>query len=154
MPINVVLVEPEIPQNTGNVSRTCVVTGSALHLIRPLGFSLDERYLRRAGLDYWKYLSLSVYDSMDDFYSLNPNADCLYFSSKAGTRFDRARYGGNCFLVFGSETRGLDASILAANEERCVRIPMKGGQRCLNLSNAVCVGVYEALRQTGFTGLV
>ena len=154
MPLNVVLMQPEIPQNTGNISRTCVVTGSSLHIVKPMGFSLGERYLRRAGLDYWKYLNLSVHENTGDFFRYAGEKECWFFSSKAGIPFSEARFSEDCFLVFGNETKGLPAEMLKAHGEHCLRIPMVGGQRCLNLSNAVCVAVYEALRQHGYRGLI
>ena len=150
MAIQVVLLEPEIPQNTGNISRTCVVTGSALHIIGPMGFSLDEKHVKRAGLDYWKDLELHMYESLDDFYKQNPEAECWYFSSKVSRNFNEASYSENCFLMFGKETAGLPKALLDKNKEHAVRIPMQNGQRCLNLSNAVCAGVYEALRQNDY----
>lgn len=150
MALNVVLVEPEIPQNTGNIARTCVVTGSALHLIKPMGFSLSEKHLKRAGLDYWKDLTLSVYESLDELYERYPEGDFWYFSSKVDRNFSEARFSPDCFLVFGKETAGLDRELLERNKDKCVRIPMLSGQRCLNLSNAACVGVYEALRQNRY----
>ena len=151
--MNVVLVEPEIPQNTGNIARTCAATGTRLHLIRPLGFSLDDRYLKRAGLDYWKLLSLSVYDSLDDFISQNPNAVCHYTSKKAARAYHQVTYGADDYLVFGRESRGLDEALLRRQYERCIRIPMVDGARSLNLSNSVAIVLYEALRQLGFPGL-
>ncbi|MEG2574798.1 MAG: tRNA (cytidine(34)-2'-O)-methyltransferase [Christensenella sp.] len=150
MAVNVVLVEPEIPQNTGNIARTCVVTGSALHIVGPMGFSLSEKHVRRAGLDYWKDLTLYTYDSLEELHQKYPQGDFWYFSSKVTTNFDTAKYSDDCFLVFGKETAGLPRALLDENAEHSVRIPMNGGQRCLNLSNAVCVGVYEALRQNGY----
>ncbi len=150
MPVNVVLVEPEIPQNTGNIARTCVVTGSALHIVGKMGFSLDEKHVRRAGLDYWADLKLYMYDSLEELYQKYPQGDFWYFSSKVTQNFDQAAYSGDCFLVFGKETAGLPRELLLAHEQSAVRIPMQKEQRCLNLSNAVCVGVYEALRQNGY----
>jgi tRNA (cytidine/uridine-2'-O-)-methyltransferase len=151
--LNVVLVEPEIPQNTGNIARTCVVTSSALHIIKPMGFSLDEKHIRRAGLDYWKDLELRTYDSIDELWQKYPDGVFLYFTTKAQKRFNEADYPDGCFLVFGKETAGLEKRILEGNKDRCVRIPMHGDQRCLNLSNAVCVAVYEALRANGYFDL-
>jgi tRNA (cytidine/uridine-2'-O-)-methyltransferase len=150
MAVNVVLLEPEIPQNTGNISRTCVVTGSVLHIIKPMGFSLDEKHVRRAGLDYWKDLELHIYENLNEFYTKNPNAECWYFSSKVEKNFNDAVYSEDCFLMFGKETAGLPAELVKSHIEHAVRIPMIAGQRCLNLSNAVCVGVYEALRQNNY----
>ena len=148
--IHVVLYEPEIPQNTGNIARTCVVTGSMLHIIGPMGFSLDEKHVKRAGLDYWKDLTLRLYNNLEEFYQENPHADCWYFSSKVERCFNEAAYSRDCFLMFGKETAGLPKELLDAHEDHAVRIPMREGQRCLNLSNAVCVGVYEALRQNDY----
>ncbi len=154
MPLNIVLVEPEIPQNTGNIARTCVVTGSRLHIVKPMGFSLSEKHVKRAGLDYWPYLDLSIYESMADFYSQNAEAEIWYFSSKASKTLAEADFGGDCFLVFGNETQGLREKMPTDKGEVCVRIPMVPDQRCLNLSNAACVAVYEALRQNGYPGLI
>ena len=153
MAIQVVLVEPEIPQNTGNIARTCVVTGSVLHIVGPMGFSLDEKHVRRAGLDYWKDLTLYTYECIEELYQKYPNGDFWYFSSKVPRSFHEADYSRDCFLVFGKEPAGLPKELLEQNESRSVRIPMRGGQRCLNLSNAVCVGVYEALRQNDYFSL-
>ena len=153
MAINVVLVEPEIPQNTGNIARTCVVTHSNLHIVGPMGFSLDEKQIRRAGLDYWKYLKLFTYDSMEALWEKFPDGDFYYFTTKAKKRFDAPAYTPDCFLVFGKETAGLESRILEANPDKCVRIPMYKDHRCLNLSNAVCVAVFEALRVNDYLGL-
>jgi len=153
MAVNVVLVEPRIPQNTGNIARTCVVTGSVLHIVGPMGFSLSEKRIRRAGLDYWKDLQLHLYDDMDAFFHAHNKEECWFFSSKVERNFDSVTYGADAFLVFGNEVQGLPRALLEQNAGRCVRIPMAGGQRCLNLSNAACVGVYEALRQHGYEGL-
>ena len=154
MALNVVLVEPEIPQNTGNIARTCVVTGSVLHLVGPLGFSVDEKHIRRAGLDYWQYLEMYQYDSLEEVWAKYPNGTFYYFSTKAGKRFDQTAFDADAFLVFGKETAGLKQSLIDAHADSCVRIPMQKDSSCLNLSNAVCVGVYEALRQNGYTDLV
>lgn len=151
--VNIVLHEPEIPQNTGNISRTCAATHSALHLIRPLGFSLDDRYLKRAGLDYWQYLELYVYDNLEEFYEKNPGADCWYFSTKASLCYTDAAYPEKVYLMFGKETKGLPEELLRAHYDRTVRIPMWEDLRSLNLSNSVAVGVYEVLRQRGFGAL-
>ena len=153
MALNVVLVEPEIPQNTGNIARTCVVTGSTLHIIKPMGFSLDEKHIRRAGLDYWKDLKFKTYDTIDELWQKYPDGVFLYFTTKAKKRFDETDYPDGCFLVFGKETAGLEKRILEQNKDSCVRIPMYGDQRCLNLSNAVCVAVYEALRANDYYDL-
>ena len=151
---NIVLVEPEIPQNTGNIARTCAVTGASLHLIEPLGFSLDEKHLKRAGLDYWDKLNISIYKDLYDFYNINPNAECYYFSTKAEKKYTDVAYPDGAFLFFGKETKGLPESIIYGNPERAVRIPMGNGLRSLNLSNSVAIAVYEALRQKDFANLI
>ena len=147
---NIVLVEPEIPQNTGNIARTCAATGCSLHLVKPLGFSLDDRYLKRAGLDYWHLLEIYVYENLDELFAKYPQGRFFYFTTKARRRHTDASYGPGDFLVFGKETRGLDEELLAAHPDRCVRIPMAAGARSLNLANSAAVAVYEALRQNGF----
>ncbi len=151
--LNVVLLEPEIPQNTGNISRTCAATDTALHLIRPLGFEITDKHLKRAGLDYWQYLDLTYYDGWADFAEKHKNAEIYYFSTKARRCYTDIEYGDNVFLVFGKETAGLPEPLLKTNEERCVRIPMLGDLRSLNLSNSVAIAVYEVLRQKGFDTL-
>ena len=150
--LNVVLVEPEIPQNTGNISRTCAATGTALHLIRPLGFELSDRYLKRAGLDYWQFLDLTVYDSLDEFFSKNEGA-FWFFTTKAQKTYTEARFEGDVFLFFGKETAGLPEALLKKEKDRCLRLPMLERIRSLNLSNSVAIAVYEALRQWDFNGL-
>ncbi|MCG0278097.1 MAG: tRNA (uridine(34)/cytosine(34)/5-carboxymethylaminomethyluridine(34)-2'-O)-methyltransferase TrmL [Thermanaeromonas sp.] len=154
MPLNVVLVEPEIPQNTGNIARTCAATGSILHLVHPLGFSLDEKYLRRAGLDYWDKVNIVEHTSWFAFCQAYPNANCYYFSTKGRRRYTEVKYSDGDFLIFGPETRGLSAEILSQAPERVLRIPMRPGLRSLNLANSVALVLYEALRQLGFPGLV
>lgn len=149
--LNIVLVNPEIPQNTGNIARTCVVTGSTLHIVEPMGFSLSEKHIRRAGLDYWPYLKLKTYKNIDEFMQLNGSAQLHFFTTKSAKRFDEALYSDNCFLLFGCETKGLPDNL--RDPARSVRIPMVEDQRCLNLSNAVCVAAYEALRQNGYNDL-
>lgn len=150
---HIVLVEPEIPQNTGNISRTCAATGSVLHLVRPLGFTIDDRQLKRAGLDYWKYLDVRCHDSFEEVEALFPEAR-FFLASTHGTRsYAEAAYRDGDFLVFGKETAGLPKPLLARREKDVVRIPMGEEIRSLNLSNAVAVVLYEALRQTGFQGL-
>lgn len=147
------LVEPEIPQNTGNVARTCAATGSALHLVGPLGFEIDDRKLKRAGLDYWHMLCITYYQSLDEFMGRH-GADRLFcLTTKAQTCYTRARFCDGDFLLFGRETAGLPESLLASRPDRLLRIPMKEEARSLNLSNSVAVVLYEALRQTGFHGL-
>ena len=151
--INVVLHEPEIPQNTGNIARTCAATGATLHLIKPLGFSLDDKYMKRAGLDYWDLLDVKVYENIDDFYAKNPGAVIYYYSKKAHHLYSEVRYPDNVYLMFGKETKGIPVDILKAHESETVRLPMREGLRSLNLSNAVAIGVYEVLRQHGFEDL-
>jgi Predicted rRNA methylase (SpoU class) len=149
--INIVLVEPEIPQNTGNIARTCAATGSVLHLVEPLGFTIDDKKLRRAGLDYWKLLDIRYYKNIDEFFNKN-HGDFFYFSTKASNIYSDVRYPENCFLVFGKETAGLPESLLRKNYSSCVRIPMLNNIRSLNLSNCVALSVYEVLRQHSFQG--
>lgn len=151
--INIVLLEPEIPQNTGNIARTCAATGAALHLIRPLGFTIDDRKLKRAGLDYWDKLDITYYDGLADFYAKNPEAAVYYFSTKAPRAYTEIAYPTPVYLMFGKETKGLPEELLEANLEYTVRIPMRDSLRSLNLSNSVAVGVYEVLRQQNFDGL-
>jgi tRNA (cytidine/uridine-2'-O-)-methyltransferase len=146
-------VEPEIPQNTGNIARTCGAVGAELHLVKPLGFSLEDRYLKRAGLDYWDMLSIHTYKNLDAFLPVIEKAPFVLVSKKAGIAHTSISYDEECYLLFGKETKGLPEDLLAAHPSRCVRIPMKQGARSLNLSNAVAVIVYEALRQQGFSGL-
>ncbi len=152
--MHVVLVNPEIPQNTGNIARTCAATGAALHLIEPLGFSLDDRYLKRAGLDYWHMCRIARHPSWEAFLAAHSGAALHYATTKAPRDYSGACYGPDDFLVFGRETKGLPEELLAANYDRCVRIPMREGARSLNLSNSVAVVLYEALRQQGFPDLV
>lgn len=151
--INIVLVEPEIPQNTGNIARTCAATGAALHLVKPLGFEIDDRKLKRAGLDYWDKLDISYYDDLDDFFAKNPDADFYCYTTKAPRKYTDIVYPKRVFLMFGKETRGLPEELLYANRERCVRIPMRDTLRSLNLSNSAAIAVYEVLRQRDFEGL-
>lgn len=151
--INIVLHEPEIPQNTGNIARTCAATGAALHLIRPLGFAIDDRKLKRAGLDYWHQLDITYYDWLDDFYAKNPEAEVYYFSTKAPHLYTEIEYPNPVFIMFGKETKGLPEELLHDNPDRCVRLPMREGLRSLNLSNSVAIAVYEILRQGNFADL-
>lgn len=151
--IHVVLHEPEIPQNTGNIARTCAATGSTLHLIKPLGFSLDDKYMKRAGLDYWSLLDVRVYENVEEFYEKNPGAEVYYFSKKAQHVYADVKYPDEVYLMFGKETKGIPVDILKAHEDHTVRMPMREGLRSLNLSNAVAIGVYEVLRQHDFNGL-
>lgn len=151
--INIVLHEPEIPQNTGNIARTCAATGAALHLIRPLGFAIDDRKLKRAGLDYWHQLDITYYDGLDDFYAKNPQAEVYYFSTKAPHLYTEIEYPNPVYIMFGKETKGLPEELLHNNPERCVRLPMREGLRSLNLSNSVAIATYEILRQNSFADL-
>lgn len=151
--INIVLVEPEIPQNTGNIARTCAAVGASLHLVKPMGFTVDDKKLKRAGLDYWHYLDITYYESLDDFLKQNENEELFFFTTKAPRKYTDVTYPKRVFLVFGKETKGLPEPLLYANPERCVRIPMKDGLRSLNLSNSAAIAVYEALRQNDFEDL-
>lgn len=150
--MNIVLLEPEMPSNTGNIGRTCVATDTRLHLIEPLGFKLNEKALKRAGLDYWDKLDVSVYCDYEDFLAKNPAArENMYFATtKAHKVYTEAKYSGDCYIMFGKESAGIPEEILVEHEEKCVRIPMWGEIRSLNLSNSVAVILYEALRQNGF----
>ena len=151
--MHVVLHEPEIPANTGNIGRTCVSTGAHLHLIRPLGFSLEEKEIRRAGLDYWKDLDVSVYDNYAVFLEKNPDARIWYATTKAKICYTEAAFADGDYLMFGKESLGIPEEILVQHPGRCIRIPMVKDNRSLNLSNSVAVVLYEALRQQGFPGL-
>ena len=151
--INIVLHEPEIPQNTGNIGRTCVATGMRLHLIKPLGFSLDEKQLKRAGLDYWPDLDVTVYEDYADFLSKNEGAKIYYATTKGHLVYTQAQYEPDCYIMFGKESAGIPEEILREHEGTCVRIPMIGETRSLNLSNAVAIVAYEALRQLDFEGM-
>ena len=151
--LNIVLVEPEIPQNCGNIARTCAATGSRLHLIRPLGFDISEKAVRRAGLDYWHLVDVRVYDNLEDFFSKNTVAQMWCLSTKAPRCYSQAQFSDECFLFFGKETKGLPEDFLEAHRESCIRLPMREEARSLNLSNAVAITVYEALRQLSFPGL-
>ncbi len=151
--IHIVLHEPEIPQNTGNIARTCAATGASLHLIRPLGFTIDDKRMKRAGLDYWDKLDVHYYDGLEDFYARNPSAQVYYFTTKAQHRHIDVSYPEEVFLMFGKETRGLPEELLLDHPDVCVRIPMRNHLRSLNLSNSVAIAVYEVLRQYDFEGL-
>ena len=153
MSIHIVLVEPEIPPNTGNIARSCAATDSVLHLVKPLGFSLDEKSLRRAGLDYWDKLEIHYYDSNEDFFEKTKGGVYYYFSKKANHRYTDISYPDKCYIVFGKETKGLPEKLLYDNPESTVRIPMLDGARCLNLSSAAAVAAYEVLRQWDFPEL-
>ena len=164
--INIVLVEPEIPQNTGNIARTCAATGARLHLIKPLGFSIDDKSLKRAGLDYWHLLDITVYENLADFFEKNKlnvlfdnvhnndGATAWFLSTKAQRRYDEVAFSDGDYLFFGKETKGLPEDLLHDNYTHTLRIPMIEGARSLNLSNSVAIVCYEALRQLGFDGLL
>ncbi|HHX59821.1 MAG TPA: tRNA (uridine(34)/cytosine(34)/5-carboxymethylaminomethyluridine(34)-2'-O)-methyltransferase TrmL [Epulopiscium sp.] len=149
--MKIVLLEPEIPQNTGNIARTCAATGTSLHLIKPLGFSIDEKSVKRAGLDYWERLDLHVHESYEDFISKYPNAKIYMATTKAKHTYDEPQYEEDCFIMFGKETAGIPEEILKDNEATCIRIPMKEDIRSLNLSNSVAIVLYEGLRQNNFS---
>jgi tRNA (cytidine/uridine-2'-O-)-methyltransferase len=153
--LHIVLVEPEIPQNCGNIARTCAVTGSQLHLVRPLGFDISEKAVRRAGLDYWHLVEVFDYESLDDFLAQRPEsvADGWLATTKAPRSYADVTYSPDCWLFFGKETAGLPAWLREKYAERCVRLPMRPGVRSLNLSNSAAILTYEALRQNGFPGL-
>ena len=150
--LNIVLHEPEIPGNTGTIGRTCVATGTRLHLIEPLGFQINDKTLKRAGLDYWHYLDISYYDGLKDFFAKN-QGPFYYFTTKGRHNYSEQIYAENAYLVFGREDKGLPEELLLQHPDSCLRLPMRGGLRSLNLSNTVAVGVYEALRQWGFPEL-
>lgn len=150
--LNIVLVEPQIPQNTGNIARTCAATGARLHLVEPMGFRVDDAKLKRAGLDYWHLLDITYYENLDDFFEKNKDGEFFYFSTKAQKIYSQVEYPDNCYLVFGKETAGLPEELLYRNPEHCVRLPMinNSDARSLNLSNSAAIGAYEVLRQWNF----
>ena len=150
--IRIVLVEPEIPQNAGNIMRTCAATGCELYLVEPLGFSLDDKHYKRAGLDYWQYLDITYYNSLDDFFAKN-DGDFYYFTTKGRHVHSDVKYPDNCYLLFGKETKGLPEELLIKHPDKCVRIPMEGEIRSLNLSNSVAIATYEVLRQWNYPAL-
>ena len=154
--LNIVLVEPQIPQNTGNIARTCAATGARLHLVEPMGFRVDDAKLKRAGLDYWHLLDITYYENLDDFFEKNKDGKFFYFSTKATKIYSQVEYPDNCYLVFGKETAGLPEELLVKNQESCVRLPMinNSSARSLNLSNSVAIGTYEVLRQWNFPELL
>ncbi len=152
--INVVLVEPEIPQNTGNIARTCAVTGARLHLVRPLGFDISDKAVKRAGLDYWYLVDITVYDGIDEFLAQHGGENLWLATTKGGTCFTDVSYGPDPWLMFGKETKGLPDWLRERYSERCLRIPMREEARSMNLGNSVAVMCYEALRQTGYAGLL
>ena len=151
--LNIVLLEPEIPANTGNIGRTCCATGTRLHLIEPLGFQINEKALKRAGMDYWDKLDVVVYDSYQDFCEKNPDAKIYYATTKAPNKYCDAKFEDDCFIMFGKESAGIPESILVNNQETCIRIPMNPEIRSLNLSNSVAIVLYEALRQNNFENM-
>lgn len=150
---NIVLVEPEIPQNTGNIARTCAATGSGLHIIKPMGFEIDDRKLKRAGLDYWHLLGVRYYEGIDDFFEKNPGANCYFASTKALNTYSEVSFKDGDYIFFGKETKGLPEELLYKNRDKCIRIPMIDEARSLNLSNSAAIVVYEALRQNSFLQL-
>ena len=150
--LNIVLVEPQIPQNTGNIARTCASTGARLHLVRPMGFEVDDAKLKRAGLDYWHLLDITYYDGLNDFFGKNPGAH-YYFTTKGGHLYSDVKFESGAYLIFGREDKGLPEDLLRLHPERCLRLPMLSEARSLNLSNTVAVAAYEALRQWGFPSL-
>lgn len=151
--LNIVLVEPEIPQNTGNIARTCAATRTRLHLVRPLGFDISDRAVKRAGLDYWSMVDLAVYDGLEDFFRRHPDPDLWLATTKAPRSYDKAVFRDGCFLFFGKETAGLPQAFREQYRERCIRIPMRADARSLNLANSAAVITYEALRQLNFPQL-
>ena len=153
MILNIVLFEPQIPQNTGNISRTCACTGARLHLVGPMGFQIDDKKLKRSGLDYWQYLDISYYDSIADFHEKNPDALCYYFTTKAQHVFTDVSYPDNAWLIFGREDAGIPEEILLQHPDTCVRMPMLPYVRSLNLSNTVAIATYEVLRQWNYPEL-
>lgn len=152
--MHIVLVEPEIPYNTGNIARTCAATGSSLHLVKPLGFSVEDRYLKRAGLDYWHLVDIHYYDSFDEIRQKYSSHSFFFATTKAKRHYADFTYPADSFLVFGKETKGLPEALLRANEDHCLRVPMRSAARSLNLANSVALILYEALRQQGYSGLV
>lgn len=152
--LNIVLVEPEIPQNCGNIARTCAATGARLHLIRPLGFDISEKAVKRAGLDYWHLMEVFDYENLADFFSKNDVKQMWCLSTKAPRCYTEAKFQDDCYLFFGKETKGLPEDFLEAHRESCIRIPMRDVARSLNLSNSVAITVYEALRQLEFPNLL
>lgn len=150
---NIVLVEPEIPANTGNISRTCAVTGASLHLVKPLGFDISDREVRRAGLDYWEHLDINIYENIDEFFEKNAGGRFFFCTTKGKLTHDAPAYREGDYFIFGKETKGLPEPLLAENMDKCIRIPMLPTLRSLNLSNSVAIVVYEALRQVGFENM-
>ena len=154
MTLNIVLVEPQIPQNTGNVARTCAATGARLHIVKPMGFEIDDKKLKRAGLDYWYLLDITYYDNLADFFEKNKDGEFFYFTTKGKKIHSDAKYPDNAYIVFGREDAGLDEGLLHDNPDSCVRLPMIPEARSLNLSNTVAIATYEVLRQWGYPELL
>lgn len=152
--LNIVLVEPEIPMNTGNIARTCAATRSRLHLIKPLGFDISDKAVKRAGLDYWPMVDLHVYENLEDFFARTGAEDIWLATAKAPRPYTQVRFREGCYLMFGKETQGLPEAFRAAHAERCIRIPIREGARCLNLANSAAILAYEALRQWDFPELL
>lgn len=152
--LNIVLLEPEIPQNTGNIGRTCNAMGAVLHLVEPLGFSLADKYLKRAGMDYWKELNVKYYRDFGDFLVKNPRGQKVFLSKKATHRCDQFSYEPDVYLIFGKESVGLPEEMLSENQSCCVRVPMSANARSLNLANTVAILGYEVMRQYDFSGLI
>ena len=153
MELNIVLVEPQIPQNTGNIARTCAVTGARLHIVKPMGFQIDDKKLKHAGLDYWHYLDITYYDGLDDFFERNKDGEFFYFTTKGRNTYCDAEYKDKTYIVFGREDKGLPEKLLYENPQSCVRIPMRKTLRSLNLSNSVAIACYEVLRQWDYPDL-
>ena len=153
MSFNIVLHEPEIPQNTGNIARTCAVTNTRLHIVKPMGFEITDAKLKRAGLDYWHFLGVKYYENIDEFFEINKGGRFFFSTTKAVNNYCDVQFCDNDFILFGKETKGLDEALLKANKEHCIRIPMIDEARSLNLSNSVAIVLYEALRQQNFKGL-
>ncbi len=152
--LNIVLVEPQIPQNTGNIARTCAATGAALHLVKPMGFTVDDKKLKRAGLDYWYLLDITYYESLSDFFEKNKSGKFFYFTTKGQHIYSDVSFPENAYIVFGREDAGLSEELLKSNPDTCLRMPMIGDARSLNLSNTVAIAAYEVLRQWGFPELL
>lgn len=154
MSFNIVLHEPQIPQNTGNIARTCAATGARLHIIKPTGFEITDKNLKRAGLDYWYLLDITYYENLDDFFEKNKNITCYYATTKAPNTYCDVAFNDGDYIMFGKETAGLPEELLYKNKQNCIRIPMIDEARSLNLANSVAIVVYEALRQTNFSSLL
>ncbi len=154
MSMNIVLHEPEIPQNTGNIARTCAATGARLHIIKPMGFEIDDKKLKRAGLDYWHMLSITYYENLEDFFEKNKGGNFFFCTTKAPHTYAEAKFSDGDYLIFGKETKGLPEDLLSENLDKCIRIPMVADARSLNLSNSVAIIVYEAMRQTNYFNLM